>query len=364
MNPIEDLGLKGGVLVGDDVVRLYKYAQAHSFAIPAINCTSSSTVNAVLEVAKTINMPCIIQVSEGGAAFYAGKGLDNKNKIASIAGSIALANHVQLISKYYNVPVVLHSDHCAKKLLPWFDGMIEADELYFAQHGVPLFSSHMLDLSEETLQENVEISKRYLERMHKLNLVLEIELGITGGEEDGVDNTGVDNSSLYSQPSDIWYAFKELSEVSHRFTIAAAFGNVHGVYKVGNVRLHPELLGQFQDHVRATLGTNERFPVMFVFHGGSGSELHEIKEAVSHGVVKMNIDTDTQWALWDGVRRFYLENHEYLQGQIGNPKGDSKPNKKFYDPRVWMREGEKSMIARVKHGYQALGCPLPEEAKQ
>ncbi|KAJ3111725.1 Fructose-bisphosphate aldolase 1 [Physocladia obscura] len=346
--------VKPGVITGDDVTKVYQYAQEHGFAIPAVNCTSSSTVNAVLEAARDVKSPVIIQFSHGGAAFFAGKGISNKGDAASIAGAIAGAHHVRLMAKYYGVPVILHSDHCAKKLLGWFDGMVAADEEYFAAHGEPLFSSHMLDLSEESLEENVQISKAYFKRLAAVNVVLEIELGITGGEEDGVDNSGVDNAALYSQPSDILYAHTELSQISPRFTIAAAFGNVHGVYKPGNVKLHPEILQGFQDHVKASIGTSDVKPVFFVFHGGSGSTEQEIATAVHAGVVKMNIDTDTQWAYWDGLRRFYEDKKGYLQGQIGNPEGEDKPNKKYYDPRVWVRKAEEGLIARLHTAFRNL----------
>lgn len=322
-----------GVVTGDDVMKILKYAQDHEFAIPAVNCTSSSTVNAALQTARDMKCPIIIQFSQGGAAFYAGKGLDNADQKASIVGAVAGAMHVRTLAKHYGVPVILHSDHCAKKLLPWFEGMLEANEAYFKDHGESLYSSHMLDLSEEPKEENVALCRQYFERMAKINMTLEIELGITGGEEDGVDNSEADNASLYSTPEDIWMATKSLSEVSHRFTIAAAFGNVHGVYKPGNVKLSPEILGQAQTYVKDQLkdASNPK-PVYFVFHGGSGSSEAEIKLAVSNGVVKMNIDTDTQWAYWDGVRQFYQSKEAYLQGQIGNPDGPDKPNKKNYDP--------------------------------
>ncbi|KAI9326997.1 hypothetical protein BDR26DRAFT_809143 [Obelidium mucronatum] len=346
--------VKPGVITGDDVFKVYQYAQDHGFAIPAVNCTSSSTVNAVLEAAREIKSPVVIQFSHGGAAYYAGKGISNKGDAASIAGAIAGAHHVRLMAKHYGVPVILHSDHCAKKLLGWFDGMIAADEEYFKIHGEPLFSSHMIDLSEEPLEENVHISKEYLKRLAKVNCALEIELGITGGEEDGVDNSGVDNSALYSQPSDILYAHKELSEVSPHFTIAAAFGNVHGVYKPGNVKLHPELLQQFQDHVVASTGSKDLKPVYFVFHGGSGSTELEIQTAVKAGVVKMNIDTDTQWAYWNGLREYYESKKGYLQAQIGNPEGEDKPNKKYYDPRNWVRKSEEALIVRLSEAFRNL----------
>ncbi len=293
----------------------------------------------------------------GGAIFFAGKSLPNDKQQAAIAGSVAFALHTRAMAEYYGVPVVLHSDHCAKNLLPWFDGMLEADEKYFAQHGVPLFSSHMLDLSEETKEENIEICKHYLQRMAKMDLLLEIELGITGGEEDGVDNTGVENSKLYSQPEDIWHAHQVLGAVSPMFTIAAAFGNVHGVYAPGNVHLHPEILGNSQAYVAAKLGAGAPAkPILFVFHGGSGSEKAAIAEALRNGVIKMNIDTDTQWAYWDGIRGFEAKNRAYLQGQIGNPDGAEKPNKKYYDPRVWLRPAETSLVTRLQETFADLNC--------
>ena len=345
-----------GVVTGENVMKIFQHAQENNYAIPAINCTSSSSINAALEAAQNLRCPIIIQFSNGGAAFYAGKGLSNDGQFASIQGAIAGALHVRSMAKHYGVPVILHSDHCAKHLLPWFDGMLRANQEYFAQHGEPLFSSHMLDLSEEPLEENIKICKEYFHKMNAIDLLLEIELGITGGEEDGVDNSCVDNAALYSQPSDILYAVNELSQVSNRFTIAAAFGNIHGVYTPGNVVLHPELLGQFQAHVQNSLNTKTNKPVFFVFHGGSGSSLAEIKEAVSHGVVKMNVDTDTQWAYWNGLLSFYKEKQEYLQGQIGNPNGADKPNKKFYDPRVWLRKSELAMSARIEEAFEALNC--------
>lgn len=356
MGLLDICGVQPGVVTGEEALKIFKYAQEHGFAIPAVNCTSSSTINAALQTARDIKSPIIIQFSNGGAAFYAGKGIDNKSQQASVLGAVAGALHTRQMAKYYGVPVILHSDHCAKKLLPWFDGMLQANQDYFDTHGHALFTSHMLDLSEEPLIENVQLCKDYLKKMKPLGMVLEIELGITGGEEDGVDNTSVDNSSLYSQPSDIWYAFKELSEVSDMFTIAAAFGNVHGVYKVGNVKLHPELLGKFQLHVKEQLKCKEDTPVYFVFHGGSGSSATDIKEAVKSGVIKMNIDTDTQWAYWNGVREFYIEKTAYLQGQIGNPDGADKPNKKNYDPRVWVRKAEESFMVRLTQAFKDLNC--------
>ncbi|CAG8725625.1 12823_t:CDS:2 [Funneliformis mosseae] len=351
----QELGIPAGVITGDNVRKLLKYASKQGFAIPAVNCTSSSTINAALEAARDIKAPLIIQFSQGGSAFYAGKGLSNEGQKASIIGAVAAAHHVRLVAKEYGIPVILHSDHCAKKLLPWFDGMLEADEEYFKKHNEPLFSSHMLDLSEEPKHENIATCKKYLERMSKINLLLEMEIGITGGEEDGVDNTGVDNASLYTQPEDIWDVHRELSQVSDMFTIAAAFGNVHGVYKPGNVKLTPHLLKNHQEHVKQKLQCDSDKPILFVFHGGSGSVKDEIKEAVSYGVIKMNVDTDTQWAYWDGIKNYHDSKKGYLQSQVGNPDGADKPNKKYYDPRVFIREAEKSMIKRVKEACQDLG---------
>jgi len=309
-----------------------------------------------MEAAKVANAPVMIQFSNGGAAFNAGKGLKLEGHEAAILGAIAGAKHIHTLAEAYGVRVVLHTDHAAKKLLPWIDGLLDAGEKHFAETGKPLFSSHMLDLSEEPLAENIEISKKYLARMSKIDMTLEIELGITGGEEDGVDNSGVDNSLLYTQPEDVYQVYKELSSVSPNFTIAASFGNVHGVYKPGNVKLQPIILKNSQEYIKAKDGLTESHPVSFVFHGGSGSSHEEIREAISYGVVKMNIDTDTQWAYWDGVRGFEAKNHDYLQGQIGNPEGEEKPNKKFYDPRVWLRKGEESVIARLQVAFNDLNA--------
>lgn len=344
-----------GVASGDDLQQIFKIARAQHFAMPAVNVTGTNTVNAVLESARTVNAPVIIQFSNGGASFYAGKGLSNEGEKASIAGAISGAMHVHQIAALYGIPVILHTDHAAKNLLPWIDGMLDAGEKFFKQHGKPLFSSHMLDLSEEPLHENLEICKRYLERMSKLGMTLEIELGITGGEEDGVDNTGVDSSRLYTQPEEVAQAYETLMGVSDRFTIAAAFGNVHGVYKPGNVKLEPVILHNSQVYIQKKFNTGVN-PVNFVFHGGSGSEKAQIREAIGYGVVKMNIDTDTQWAFWDGIRAFEKKNHGYLQGQIGNPEGEDVPNKKYYDPRKWLREGEKAMIDRLKIAFEDLNC--------
>ncbi|KZT50498.1 hypothetical protein CALCODRAFT_504666 [Calocera cornea HHB12733] len=344
-----------GVLTGDNVRKLFEYAKKEKFAIPAINCTSSSTVNAVLEAARDIKSPIIIQVSQGGAAFFAGKGLDNKNQEASITGAIAAAHHIRAVAKSYGVPVVIHTDHCAKKLLPWFDGMLEEDERWFKTHGEPLFSSHMLDLSEEPKEENIAICAKYFERMAKMGQWLEMEIGITGGEEDGVNNEEVDNASLYTQPEDVFDVYKTLSKISPNFSIAAAFGNVHGVYKPGNVKLHPELLQKHQLYAEEQLHVKDTKPLFLVFHGGSGSTREEIETAVKNGVVKMNVDTDTQYAYLIGMRDFFQKKAGYLQSQVGNPEGADKPNKKFYDPRVWVREGEKTMTARVKEACTDLG---------
>ncbi len=345
-----------GVLHGDDVTRLFEHAKANNFAIPAVNVTSSSTVNAVLEAAREINSPVIIQFSNGGAHFYAGKGLSNENQSAAIEGARSGAKHIHWLAEKYGVPVILHTDHAARKLLPWIDGLLELGEKHFEKKGKPLFSSHMLDLSEEPLEKNIETCKTYLERMSKIGMTLEIELGITGGEEDGVDNSDVDNAKLYTQPEEVAYAYEELSKISDRFTIAASFGNVHGVYKPGNVHLQPVILHNSQKYIREKYGLSAEKPVNFVFHGGSGSSAAEIDEAVSYGVVKMNIDTDTQWAYWNGVRKYVAKNFDYLQAQIGNPEGEDKPNKKYYDPRKWIREGEMSMIERLRTAFEDLHC--------
>ncbi len=348
--------IKSGVVSGTDMQLLFKIAKEGQFAMPAVNVVNSSSVNAVLEAAKLVNSPVIIQFSNGGAQFYAGKGLKLEGQKAPIAGAIAGAVYIHQVAELYGVRVIVHTDHAAKKLLPWIDGLLEAGEKHFAQTGKPLFSSHMLDLSEEPLEENIEISKKYLERMSRIGMTLEIELGVTGGEEDGVDNTGVDNSTLYTQPEEVAYAYEELLKISPNFTIAAAFGNVHGVYKPGNVKLTPKILDASQKYITAKFNLNDPRPVNFVFHGGSGSTVEEIREAVSYGVVKMNIDTDTQWAYWDGVRAYEAANRPYLQGQIGNPDGSEKPNKKFYDPRIWLRKGEEAMIERLKEAFDNLNC--------
>jgi fructose-bisphosphate aldolase class II len=345
--------MPAGVITGDDVQKVFAFAKEQGFALPAANCTGTNTVNAALETAREQNKPMIIQFSNGGAAFYAGKSLSNEGQQASIAGAVAGAMHVHQLAELYGVRVMVHTDHCAKKLFPWVDGMLEVGEAYFKTHGKPLFSSHMLDLSVEPLKENVETCKRYLERMSKMDMTLELELGITGGEEDGVDNSALGSSRLYTRPQDVAYAYEELMKVSPRFTIAAAFGNVHGVYKPGNVKLRPMILNDCQKYIQEKYGTGEK-PLNLVFHGGSGSTLEEIREAVSYGVVKMNIDTDLQWALWEGVKNYYVKNEGYLQGQIGNPKGPDEPNKKYYDPRAWLRAGEETFKARLRRYFEEL----------
>lgn len=347
--------VKPGVVTGKDLQKLFAVAKENKFAMPAVNVVSSNSINAVLEAAREAKAPVIIQFSNGGAAFMAGKGLSNEGQKAAVAGAVAGAKHVHEMAKHYGVPVVLHTDHAAKKLLPWIDGLLDANEAYFEENGSPLFSSHMIDLSEEPLVENIEICKKYLARMDKMGMTLEIELGITGGEEDGVDNSDVDNKLLYSQPEEVAYAYEELLKISPNFTIAAAFGNVHGVYKPGNVVLRPSILGDSQKYISKKYGVAEN-TVDFVFHGGSGSDLSDIREAIGYGVIKMNIDTDTQWAFWDGVRGYEAKNRAYLQGQIGNPEGDEKPNKKFYDPRVWLRKAEESMIERLGQAFSDLNC--------
>ena len=352
---VQELNLEPGVIWGDDLKRLYDHANKNNYAIPAVNVVNTSSVNAVLEAAREVNSPVIIQFSNGGAHFFAGQGLPKEEHLGAIAGAISGALHVHNVSEYYGVPVVLHTDHAAKKLLHWIDELLEAGEDFFEINGKPLFSSHMLDLSEEPLKENVAICKEYFERMSKIGMAIEIELGVTGGEEDGVDNTDVDSSRLYTQPEDVAYAYEELSKVSDRFTIAASFGNVHGVYKPGNVELKPIILKNSQDHIIKKYKTGP-LPVNFVFHGGSGSEKHLIKEAIGYGAVKMNLDTDMQWAFWDGVKDYYEANKGYLQGQIGNPDGEDKPNKKYYDPRVWLRAGEKTFIARLIEAFDDLNA--------
>lgn len=346
---------RAGVLHGQEVTDLLNYANENNFALPAVNVIGTNSVNAVLETARDLNSPVMIQFSNGGAVFFAGKGLSNENENAAIRGAISGALHVHEMAEAYGVPVVLHTDHAAKKLLPWIDGLLDAGEKYFEKNGQPLFSSHMLDLSEEPLEENIGTSAKYFERMNKMGMTIEIELGVTGGEEDGVDNTGIDSSKLYTQPEEVAYAYKKLKEISDNFTIAAAFGNVHGVYKPGNVTLTPVILKNSQDYIIEKFKTGP-LPVNFVFHGGSGSSQKDIREAMSYGAIKMNIDTDMQWAYWEGVRDYYESKKGYLQTQIGNPDGDNVPNKKYYDPRVWLRKGEDAFVTRLKQAFEDLNC--------
>ncbi|MFT7878842.1 MAG: class II fructose-bisphosphate aldolase [Sulfurimonas sp.] len=345
--------IPAGVVTGDNLTKLFQIAKEEGFALPAVNVVSTMSVNAVMEAAKKVNSPVIVQFSNGGAAYYAGKGLPSDE--AAVLGAISGAQHVHTVAKAYGVPVVLHTDHAARKLLPWIDALLDASEAHFETYGVPLYSSHMIDLSEEPLEENIETCKAYLKRMEKMGMTLEIELGVTGGEEDGVDNTHIDNALLYTQPEEVAYAYEELGKVSDKFTIAASFGNVHGVYKPGNVVLTPKILDNSQKYIQEKFGTAEK-PANFVFHGGSGSELEDIREAIGYGVIKMNIDTDTQWAFWDGVREYVAEKHDYLQGQIGNPEGEDKPNKSYYDPRKWLRKGEESVVARLEKAFDDLNC--------
>ncbi|USD25778.1 class II fructose-bisphosphate aldolase [Flagellimonas marinaquae] len=345
--------IKPGVATGDEVQAIFDHAKENGYALPAVNVIGSDSINAVMETAAALNSPVIIQFSNGGAQFNAGKGLSNEGQKAAILGAVAGAKHVHQLAEAYGATVILHTDHCAKKLLPWIDGLLDASEAHYKETGKSLFSSHMIDLSEEPIEENIEICKGYLERMSKMDMTLEIELGITGGEEDGVDNTDVDDSKLYTQPEEVAYAYEELSKVSLRFTIAAAFGNVHGVYKPGNVKLTPKILKNSQEFITEKYGV-EHNHIDFVFHGGSGSTVEEIREAIGYGVIKMNIDTDLQYAFLEGVRDYIQGKSAYLQAQIGNPDGDDQPNKKYYDPRVWLREGEKTFSERLKKAFEDL----------
>lgn len=345
--------IKPGVATGDQVQEIFKLAKEKSFALPAVNVIGTNTMNAVMETAVELNAPVIIQFSNGGAQFNAGKGLSNENQKAAIYGGIAGAKHVHEMAKAYGATVILHTDHCAKKLLPWIDGLLDASEAHYKATGASLYSSHMIDLSEEPLEENIEICKKYLERMSKMGMTLEIELGVTGGEEDGVDNTDIDSSKLYTQPEEVAYAYEELSKVSPKFTVAAAFGNVHGVYKPGNVKLTPKILKNSQEFISNKYGVGHNH-IDFVFHGGSGSTVEEIREAIGYGVIKMNIDTDLQYAFMSGIRDYVQVNKDYLQAQIGNPEGADVPNKKKYDPRVWLREGEKAFATRLKQAFEDL----------
>jgi len=350
--------VKPGVVTGSALKDLLQYAKENEFAIPGVNIVGTGSINACMEAAKKSGGPIMVTFSRGGGQFIAGKAADNEDDAACIAGAVAGALHVRTVAELYGVPVILHTDHCCKAWLKWFDGMIDANEKYFKENGEPLFSSHMLDLSEEPLEENIDICYDYLARMSKVDLLLEMELGITGGEEDGVDNTDVDSSKLYTQPEEVWQVYEKLSSIDGAmFTVAAAFGNVHGVYSPGNVRLEPEILHNSQKYISEKLGLAEGSkPVSFVFHGGSGSSVEDIQYAIKAGVIKMNIDTDTQWAFWDGVRAYEAKNRDYLQGQIGNPDGDEKPNKKYYDPRMSLRAGEESMAARLCEAMKDLNC--------
>ena len=346
---------RAGVLWGEEVRQVMQDAQAHNYALPAVNVIGTDSINAVLETAAKVNSPVIVQFSNGGASFYAGKWLKLEDQRAAVLGSVSGAMHVHTLAQAYGVPVILHTDHCARKLLPWIDGLLDAGEAHFERTGQPLFSSHMIDLSEESIEENLDTCVAYMERMEKLGMFLEIELGVTGGEEDGVDNTDVDSSKLYTQPEEVAYAYERLKRVSDNFTIAAAFGNVHGVYKPGNVSLQPKILDASQRHIEEKFGTEPR-PVDFVFHGGSGSSTEEIREAIGYGAIKMNIDTDMQWAFSEGIRDYFTEKSAYLQSQIGNPEGAEKPNKKHYDPRVWLRAGEVSFVNRLEQAFEDLNC--------
>lgn len=344
-----------GVLFGKELEALYNDAKTNNFAIPAVNTTGTDTINAAIETAAKVNSPIIIQFSNGGAQFIAGKGMPNDNLQANIQGAIAGALHVHQVAKFYNVPVVLHTDHASKKWLPWISALIDAGEQHHKEKGQPLFSSHMLDLSEESLEENIQTSATFFKRMAPLGMSIEIELGVTGGEEDGVDNSGVENDKLYTQPEHVAYAYTELSKISNMFTVAAAFGNVHGVYSPGNVELRPDILNNSQVYIQNHLKTDAK-PVYFVFHGGSGSPQNQIREAIGYGAIKMNLDTDLQWAFWEGILKYYIKNEAYLQTQLGNPDGSDKPNKKFYDPRVWLRKGEESFISRLEIAFNDLNC--------
>ena len=346
---------RAGVLFGEELEALYNDAKENEFAMPAVNCTGSNTINATLEAAAKVNSPVIIQFSNGGAQFIAGKGMPNDNMQANISGAISGALHIHNVAKYYGVPVVLHTDHAAKKWLPWISALIDAGEQFHKEKGQPLFSSHMLDLSEEPIEENIETSVAYYKRMAPLGMSIEIELGVTGGEEDGVDNSGVENDKLYTQPEHVAYAYEELGKVGKLFTVAAAFGNVHGVYSPGNVELRPVILKNSQDHIQSKYKTAKK-PVYFVFHGGSGSPQHQIREAIGYGAIKMNIDTDLQWAFWEGVLLNYKKSELFLQGQLGNPEGTDKPNKKYYDPRVWLRKGEETFVKRLETAFEDLNC--------
>lgn len=347
--------IPAGVITGDDVQKVFAYAKEHQFALPAANTIGTDSVNSVLEAAVASNGPVILQLSSGGAQFYAGKGMNNDNMAATVAGAAAAARHVHYLADKYGARVMMHTDHCPRNRLPWVDGLLDEGEAFYKVHGVPLYSSHMIDLSTEPIEQNIDTCKRYLERMDKMGMTLEFELGITGGEEDGIDHSGVSSHRLYTRPEEVAYAYEEMMKVSPRFTVAASFGNVHGVYKPGNVQLQPKILRDSQLYVQEKFGTEDK-PVNFVFHGGSGSSPEEIKEAISYGAVKMNIDTDLQWAFWNGVLGYYKANEAYLQTQLGNPEGPDAPNKKYYDPRAWLRKGEDSFRARLMQAFDELNA--------
>ena len=347
---------KPGVLFGEELEALYQDAKSNQFALPAVNTIGTNTINATLETAAKVNSPVIIQFSNGGAQFIAGKGMPNDKLQGNITGGVSGALHIHNVAKYYGVPVVLHTDHAAKKWLPWISGVLDAGEQFYKEKGQPLFSSHMLDLSEEPIEENIHTSVEFFKRMKPLGMAIEIELGVTGGEEDGVDNSDVDSSRLYTQPEDVAYSYEELSKVSHRFTVAAAFGNVYGVYKPGNVKLQPVILHNSQEYVKKKYNLTAEKPIDFVFHGGSGSSQEEIREAISYGAIKMNIDTDMQWAFWEGIKDYYKSKEGYLQSQIGSPEGPDSPNKKYYDPRVWLRKAEENFVKRLTGAFEDLNC--------
>src|SRR6195952_2596745 len=347
---------KAGVLFGEELEALYNDAKDNQFALPAVNTIGTNTINAVLETAAKVNSPVIIQFSNGGAQFIAGKGMPNDKLQANIFGGVSGALHIHTIAKYYGVPVIVHTDHAAKKWLPWITGLIDAGEQFYKEKGQPLFSSHMLDLSEEPIEENIHTSVEFFKRMQPLGMAIEIGLGVTGGEEDGVDNSGIENDKLYTQPQHVAFAYTELSKVGRLFAVGAAFGIVHVVYSPGNVELRPVILKNSQDYIAETLKTKDAKPVYFVFHGGSGSPQHQIREAISYGAIKMNIDTDLQWAFWEGIQQYYVKNEAYLQGQLGNPEGPAKPNKKYYDPRVWLRKGEETFSKRLEVAFEDLNC--------
>lgn len=347
--------IKPGVIFGDDVQKIFTLAKQNNFALPAVNCVGLDSINSALEAASNMRSPIILQFSNTGSAFITGFGLNNQNYSASVLGAISGCLYVHYISSYYGIPVILHTDHCTKNFLPWIDTLLEFSEKYFMITGKPLFSSHMLDLSAEPLEKNINISSKYLSRMDKLNIILEIELGRTGGVEDGIHNEHLDNSLLYTSPKDVAYAYEKLHKISSKFTIAASFGNVHGVYKPGNVQLKPKILNESQRYVSQKFGLPKNF-LNFVFHGGSGSNELDIKESIQYGVVKVNLDTDIQWAMWDGVLQYYKNNQDFLQTQIGNPLGKNQPNKKFYDPRIWMRAGQKSIIKYLEKMFIILNA--------